>query len=61
MKAGERKRISRRISRRMSLVLRHQPQSVGLRLDDASWTSVESLITGLHINGKALEEVVETE
>ena len=33
-----------RISKFLSLVLRHQPDKIGLELDEAGWTSVEKLM-----------------
>lgn len=51
------------ISRFMSLVLRHQPDKIGLTLDAQGWTSVEELIekmqkAGENLNHGILEEVV---
>ena len=53
------------ISKFMSLVLRHQPQKIGLELDDAGWTSVEHLLAraaaaGRVITRDELDEVVAT-
>ena len=57
----------KRISKLLSLVLRHQPQSIGIRLDDAGWVNVDQLLnaTGRHPAGKGvdraiLDEVVRT-
>lgn len=51
------------ISRFMSLVLRHQPEKIGLDLDAQGWASVEELIekmqkAGKNLNHTILEEVV---
>lgn len=35
----------KRISKFLSLVLRHQPQLIGLKLDEGGWAEVEELIT----------------
>ena len=54
-----------RISKRMSLVLRHQPGSIGITLDDAGWVEIDTLLGGfakhgLRIEREVVEEVVET-
>jgi len=54
----------KRISKRLSLVLRHAPESIGLELDGAGWAEVERLLTGLRTNGlvvtpRKLQTVVE--
>jgi putative RNA 2'-phosphotransferase len=51
------------ISKFLSLVLRHKPQSIGLTLDDAGWTGIEELLAkataaGRCISRDALAEVV---
>ncbi|MCL4120347.1 UNVERIFIED_CONTAM: hypothetical protein GTU68_000457 [Idotea baltica] len=48
----------------MSLVLRHQPQTAGLTLDEAGWVSVDDLLAGMKSAGRGvsqetLERVVE--
>lgn len=48
----------------MSLALRHQPDVLGLTLDEHGWTSVEALLKGMAFKGHKismteLEEVVE--
>ena len=53
------------ISKFMSLVLRHQPQHIGLTLDGAGWTNVADLLTRATAKGRAitrdqLNEVVAT-
>jgi putative RNA 2'-phosphotransferase len=54
-----------RRSKRLSLVLRHRPESVGLTLDAAGWVGVPELLAALAAHGGALSreqlaEVVET-
>lgn len=54
-----------RISKFLSLVLRHQPEKIGLTLDPQGWADVDILIEklntkGLKINREILEEVVAT-
>jgi putative RNA 2'-phosphotransferase len=43
-----------RISKRLSFVLRHQPGSVGLSLDDAGWLDVDVLLAALAAHGLRL-------
>jgi len=43
------------ISRFMSLVLRHQPEKIGLTLDAQGWTSVTDLIEKMQKAGKKLD------
>ncbi|MCB1100329.1 MAG: RNA 2'-phosphotransferase [Verrucomicrobiae bacterium] len=55
----------KRISKRMSLVLRHRPDVAGLVLDEAGWVEVEALMSafrdsGLKVNRETIEEVVAT-
>ncbi|MFK7883144.1 MAG: RNA 2'-phosphotransferase [Phycisphaerales bacterium] len=40
-----------RVSKRLSYVLRHQPDSVGLVLDDAGWVDVSALLDALSAHG----------
>jgi len=39
------------ISKLVSLVLRHQPEAIGLQLDENGWTNVQELIHQLNKNG----------
>jgi putative RNA 2'-phosphotransferase len=39
------------ISKFMSLVLRHQPEAIGLQLDENGWANVQELITKMKANG----------
>jgi putative RNA 2'-phosphotransferase len=43
-----------KVSRFLSLVLRHQPEKIGLQLDEAGWTEVEELIEACRAHGVAL-------
>ncbi|MBX3160850.1 MAG: RNA 2'-phosphotransferase [Deltaproteobacteria bacterium] len=52
-----------RISKFLSLVLRHQPQLIGITLDEAGWVDVDELLAacarrGRHLTRAELEEVV---
>lgn len=56
---------STRLSKFLSLVLRHEPQRIGLELDSAGWAGVDDLIAriaaaGLSIDLAKLEHVVAT-
>ena len=55
MNPGRQKRISKRVS----YVLRHCPDSIGLPLDEAGWADVDALLKGLRIEREILVEVVE--
>ncbi|GAB3321092.1 RNA 2'-phosphotransferase [Geodermatophilus aquaeductus] len=43
-----------RVSKRLSSVLRHRPDSVGLTLDDAGWVDVDALLAALAAHGLPL-------
>jgi putative RNA 2'-phosphotransferase len=49
-----------RISKRMSLALRHAPERFGLTLDQAGWVDVGSLLDALGLTRDQLDEVVRT-
>lgn len=54
-----------KISKFLSLILRHAPGTVGLRLEENGWVNVDELIAACAKNGRALtreeiEEVIET-
>ncbi|MGY1601819.1 RNA 2'-phosphotransferase [Geodermatophilus sp. SYSU D00815] len=44
-----------RVSKRLSYVLRHRPESLGLTLDAGGWVDVDSLLRGLAAHGMPLE------
>ena len=53
------------VSKFLSLILRHQPEVIGITLDENGWTDVDELIAKMNTNGHRisfdeLEEVVET-
>lgn len=55
----------KKVSKFLSLILRHQPETIQLKLDEKGWASVEELRTksskkGIHFTLKELDEVVET-
>ena len=43
-----------RVSKFLSLVLRHEPQRIGITLDESGWTSVDALLEGLNRHGLAI-------
>ena len=47
-----------RRSKHLSLVLRHDPASVGLTLDGAGWADVDKLLPAMKLTREQLEEVV---
>ena len=54
-----------KLGRFISLVLRHSPETIGLKLDENGWAEVEDLIRGMNkkgrrINFDTLNEIVET-
>lgn len=44
-----------RISKFLSLVLRHAPDEIGLKLDSTGWTDIEHLITKMNDNGQPID------
>jgi putative RNA 2'-phosphotransferase len=57
---------NRKISKRLSFVLRHAPESIGITLDAQGWTSVDGLLKqlaahGFQISEKRLHHVVKTD
>jgi putative RNA 2'-phosphotransferase len=47
----------RRVSRRLSYVLRHDPDSIGVALDAAGWVTVTDLLAGLQRHGLRLSRL----
>ncbi len=45
-----------KISKFLSLVLRHQPQKIGLTLDSAGWVSVQELLTACNAQSVSLTQ-----
>ena len=50
-----------KISKFMSLVLRHKPETISLVLNEAGWGSVEKLLRGCNITLQELEYIVEND
>ncbi|WP_343611147.1 RNA 2'-phosphotransferase [Chryseobacterium oranimense] len=55
---------NKKISKFLSLILRHQPETIQLKLDENGWADVSELITKakgrMHFSFEDLEEVVKT-
>lgn len=54
-----------RLSKFMSLVLRHQPEHIGIELDEQGWTDIATLLEkaahkGVRMDMQTLEQVVDT-
>ena len=52
------KNREKEISKRLSYVLRHKPDSIGIKLDEQGWTEIALLIEKLNISISELEYVV---
>ena len=55
-----------KLSKFISLILRHKPEEVGITLDEHGWANVEDLINGINNSGRkidkdVLEEIVRTD
>ena len=55
-----------KLSKFISLILRHKPEEIGITLDDFGWAKVEDLINGINKSGRnidmdILEEIVRTD
>ena len=53
------------VSKFLSLVLRHKPETIGLTLDEGGWADVEQLMdrmsdNGTHLTFELLDEIVQT-
>lgn len=53
------------VSKYMSLILRHKPDTIGITLDEHGWANVDELIAGIakdnEFNMEILEEIVRTD
>ncbi len=47
-------------SKKLSKILRHNPESAGVKLDSAGWTDVTKLLLATNMTREELNEVVET-
>lgn len=46
------------LSKYLSYVLRHEPQTIGLQLDTEGWADIDSLIAGASRNGRAIDQAM---
>ncbi|MEQ9071765.1 MAG: RNA 2'-phosphotransferase, partial [Gimesia chilikensis] len=44
----------KRKSKFLSLILRHQPETVGIQLDESGWVDVETLLSAIAEHGKKM-------
>ena len=53
------------ISKYIALILRHKPETIGIKLDEHGWANVEELINGIHaqysFSKEDLQEIVSTD
>ena len=45
-------------SRFISLILRHKPETIGIKLDEHGWANVDELLKGVNIDFETLEKIV---
>lgn len=50
-----------RASKFLSLVLRHQPEKIGIALDSHGWAKVREILIGMNLTMEELEHIVETD
>ena len=54
-----------KISKYISLILRHKPETIGIQLDTNGWANVEELLAGIGrkypIDFEVLEKIVRTD
>lgn len=48
----------KKLSKFLSLILRHKPETIGIKLDKNGWANVEEILRGMKINFETLEKVV---
>ena len=67
MKSGRSDRRVKNTSKFISLILRHNPQVIGITLDEHGWADVKELIDGINraeghsLDMDSLEEIVRTD
>lgn len=61
MSSNEHQKRIKKISKLLSLVLRHQPEVLGIVLDSQGWTNTQSLISAINQHGISIDmELLET-
>lgn len=53
---GEEKYV--KLSRFLSLILRHKPEQIGLTLDNQGYVNVEDLMNGINNSGKFINKTI---
>jgi putative RNA 2'-phosphotransferase len=43
-----------KVSKYLSFILRHHPESIGLQLDPDRWASIDELVKNANANGKSI-------
>ena len=67
MKNGKSDKQLKNTSKFISLILRHQPEAIGIALDEHGWADVQELIDGINrseghtLDMELLEEIVRTD
>ena len=49
------------LSKRLAYVLRHRPDSVGLRLDEGGWVDLDELVAALRTSRRRVEQIVRSD
>lgn len=50
-----------KLSRFLSLILRHKPEVIGATIDKKGWINVNDILTGMHIDKDTLDKIVDTD
>ncbi len=50
--------LEKKISKRLSYVLRHKPEAIGIELDESGWVSTEDLLNKLNEHGTPIDLTV---
>ncbi len=47
-----------KIGKFLSLILRHKPETIGIKLDENGWADVEALLAGMNRKGTTIDQVL---
>lgn len=61
LSVGDKNMDLTRVSRYLSLILRHKPEVAGIELDKHGWAKVSELLPAMKIDMETLEEIVRTD
>lgn len=53
--------MNEKLSRRLSFILRHKPESIDIHLDNYGWANANELLNKLNISMEVLEDIVKTD